>query len=442
MKKDKKKLYALAHHDHLTQLPNRLLLKQQLDEFIARARRSDKQVAVVFIDLDHFKVINDAMGHTAGDELLIQVASCLKNAVRQEDVVARLGGDEFIVGIENVENTLQISHFVEHLQQQLNSITVLRNRQVRVSASFGIAMFPFDGDDVLKLIRNADTAMYRAKANGRHSFEFYTQDLTEHAIHRMALETDLSFGISNNQLYLEYQPQVRITDGKILGLEALVRWMHPVLGKLAPDRFISLAEETGQIESLGEWVLLQACSQAQSWREQGLFSGCMSVNVSGRQLQKGTLPAMVSKVLEQTGFSANYLELELTESSVMDKTEFAIDQLQALKTLGVSLAIDDFGTGYSSLSYLKKLPIHRLKIDKSFISDIPNNTQDMAISEAIIVMTEKLGLSVIAEGVEQVAQAEFLLNHGCEQAQGYWYSRPCIAASLSPLLRKGCIQPD
>jgi len=435
IKHSEQQLFELAHHDHLTQLPNRLLLKKNLEQFMGRASRAETQFAVVFIDLDHFKLINDAMGHSAGDELLKKVAQVLKSSVRKEDVVARLGGDEFILAIENVDTSLGLSRFVEHIQRQLSRINELRNQEIRVSASFGIAMYPLDGKDVATLIRNADTAMYRAKANGRHGFEFYTSDLTQSAINRMALETDLSHAIELEQLVLHYQPQVEMQSGNIIGVEALIRWLHPEYGLLSPDKFIPLAEETGQIEDVGQWVIATACAQAREWQLTHNFFGRMSVNVSGKQLQKGLLPDIVSRTLQDTGLEGHYLELELTESSVMQKTEFAVRQFNQLRQLGVSLAIDDFGTGYSSLSYLKRLPIDKLKIDKSFISDIPADGHDMAITQAIIVMAASLKLNVIAEGVEQQEQIDFLQQHGCQLAQGYLYSKPCPAEEIGALIQ-------
>ena len=439
LKESERKLYDLAHHDPLTALPNRLLLEQQLSQAISRAKRHHSSVAVLFLDLDNFKFINDALGHAAGDKLLCRVADTLGGAIREEDMVARIGGDEFVIIATDFRQPLDIAAVAQHILDKVNRRLTIDDREIQVSASLGIAVYPRDGEDVATLIRNADSAMYRAKATGRKNYQFYTRELTRQAIARMSLEADLHKALENDEFSLHYQPQVNLHNQQIIGLEALIRWHHPQHGAIPPDRFIPLAEETGLITAIGRWVLEQACRQARQWLDAGLAFGTVSVNVAGQQIQQGKLVDTVHQALTAISLPACYLELEVTEGFVMQQPEYSIDQLQQLRELGVTLAIDDFGTGYSSLSYLKKLPIDRLKIDKSFVSDIPDDSNDTAITEAIIVMAERLGLSVIAEGVETEAQAAFLMQHGCHDAQGYLFSRPRPAGELTPLLLAGCL---
>ena len=357
LKESERKLYDLAHHDPLTTLPNRLLLEQQLSQALSRARRHQSCVAVLFLDLDNFKFINDALGHAAGDKLLCRVANTLRDAIREEDMVARIGGDEFIVIATDVRQPLDVAAIAQHLLDNINRRITIDDREIQVSASLGVAVYPRDGDDVATLIRNADSAMYRAKATGRKNYQFYTRELTRQAIARMSLEADLHKALEHDEFTLHYQPQVSLHNQEFIGLEALIRWHHPQHGAIAPDRFIPLAEETGLIIAIGQWVLEQACRQARCWLDEGLAFGTMSVNVAGQQIQQGKLVHTVRQALATTGLPACYLELEVTEGFIMQQPEFSIDQLQQLRELGITLAIDDFGTGYSSLSYLKKLPI-------------------------------------------------------------------------------------
>ena len=427
-------LYQLAHHDALTGLPNRLLLTEQLEQAIARAQRQETMVAVIFVDLDNFKFINDSLGHSAGDQLLKTAADTLKASVRTEDNVARIGGDEFILTMEGITHVENVAHVADHVLHKITQRFRLQERDIRVSASLGVAIYPQDGEDPDTLIKNADAAMYRAKQAGRQNYQFYTEELTQQAFERMQLETDLHQALNEGAFSLHYQPQIDLHTGRIIGLEALIRWQHPRHGMIPPDKFIPLAEETGLIDPLSDWVLHNACLQIRQWLDEGLKIDTIAVNISTRQIQKEGLIDMVRNALSTSGLPAHHLELEVTEGCIMQHTEFAITQLEQLRNLGVNLAIDDFGTGYSSLSYLKSLPIHRLKIDKSFVSDIPGDQNDTAITEAIIAMAERLELNVIAEGVETKAQADFLKTQGCYEAQGYLFSKPLDSQATRQLL--------
>jgi len=436
IKKSEDMLYQLAHHDTLTGLPNRLLLDERLDQALLHARRRKRHVAVVFIDLDNFKFVNDAMGHSVGDKLLKQVAGILSETVRADDTVARIGGDEFLLVLGDIGNPANVASVVEKLLKKINSKVTLDGQDVRVSASMGVAVYPNDGDNKSTLIRNADAAMYRAKSSGKANFQFYTEQLTRNAIERMSLEADLHDAIKNNELHIYYQPQVNLLTGTVTAVEALLRWFHPKLGLIPPDKFIPLAEEIGLIEEIGTWVLRNSCQQFKQWLDAGLELDTLAVNISNRQLHKGNLPTVVGQVLSETQLAANHLELEITESMLLEDPDLAIEQLGELNMLGATIAIDDFGTGYSSLSYLKKLPIHKLKIDKSFIKDVPGSDNDNAITETVIAMSERLGLDVIAEGVEQEDQEKFLLDNGCFNVQGYYYCKPVAAHELAKFVRE------
>ncbi len=434
IKQSQEKLDHLAHHDPLTGLPNRLLLNERLEQAILRSNRLGHQLVVIFLDLDRFKHINDSLGHLVGDKLLLEAAQRFTGVVRQDDTVARIGGDEFVLLLENAHDSRDVSVIAEKIIRVFKPPFVLDDHEVSVTASLGICLYPDDGEDGHSLLRNADAAMYRAKENGRDDYHFYTQELTKNAFERVLLENSLRQAISNDEFYLVYQPQICLQERKIIGLEALIRWKHPQLGVISPAKFIPVAEEAGLIHAIGRWVMLTACQQGVEWLQQGLDFGRVAINVAGPQIKRGGLVQEVESAMQQTGLDARYIELEVTETFIMQRAEYAIAELHELRKMGITLAIDDFGTGYSSLSYLKALPIHKLKIDQSFVRDIPEDSNDMAIADAIIAMGRSLDLTVIAEGIETPAQAKFLLNSGCNEGQGYLYSKPLPIEELNLLL--------
>ena len=424
IKHSKEQLDHLAHHDALTGLPNRMLLTKHIEQAIKRAVRYDSKFTIILLDLDRFKHINDSLGHLVGDQLLQEVAAKLLQSVSDDDTVARIGGDEFVVLMEGIGSTEDISVAIDRITMCFTEPFVLKGHEIQVYASFGICLYPQDGEGSTTLLRNADAAMYRAKEEGGNAYHFYSEELTHKAFERILLESNLRRALDQNELYLLYQPQVNLITKQVIGVEALIRWQHPELGLIPPSRFIPLAEESGLIQTIGIWVLRAACVQGARWIQQGIEFGVIGVNVAGPQIQRGNLPYVVECILEETGFPAERLGLEITEGFIMQRVESAITQLNQLRELEVTLSIDDFGTGYSSLSYLKQLPIHKLKIDQSFVKDIPENHNDSAISNAIIAMGTSLGLTVLAEGVETEDQAKFLETNGCKEAQGYLYSEP------------------
>ncbi|MRW92780.1 EAL domain-containing protein [Duganella sp. FT80W] len=422
-KESQEKLDHLAHHDPLTALPNRLLFNDRLQHALQRASRDGEQLALLFIDLDRFKNVNDTLGHHIGDELLKQVAKALQDRLREGDTLARLGGDEFIVLLENIDNQYGASLVAEKLVQMFEQPFMVAGHELFVTCSVGISLFPDDAADLNMLIRNADVAMYQAKARGRNGFSFYAPSMTGEGVERLRLETFLRRSIEKDEIFLNYQPQVEIDTGRLIGVEALVRWNHPELGLIPPIRFIPLAEDTGFINQLGKWVLHEACRQMVRWQQAGLHVPKIAVNLSAKQFERGSIVNMVADILSDTGLEPQRLQLEVTESVIMN-TGDAMVFINDLHSIGVALAIDDFGTGYSSLAYLKQLPVQTLKIDRSFIKDISTDVNDEAIAIAIIQLGKSMNLSVIAEGVETDEQAAFLLRHGCNLAQGYLYSRP------------------
>jgi diguanylate cyclase (GGDEF)-like protein/PAS domain S-box-containing protein len=429
VKESQDKLDHLAHHDALTALPNRLLFHDRLQHALARAAREEQQLAVLFIDLDRFKNVNDTLGHHVGDELLKQVARALSARLRDGDTLARLGGDEFIVLLENVDGEYGARLVADKLVAMFEQPFTVSDYELFVTCSVGVSLFPRDGLDLNLLVRNADVAMYQAKARGRNGYQFYAASMNGEGVERLRLESLLRRAIDKNEISLAYQPQVEIDSGRMIGVEALVRWHNPELGQVSPARFIPLAEDIGFISQLGKWVLAEACRQMVVWQEAGLEVPKVAVNLSVRQFERGGIAAMVGDVLDETGLAPQRLQLEVTESVIMN-TGDALVYINDLRRIGVGLAIDDFGTGYSSLAYLKQLPVQTLKIDRSFIKDISTDANDEAIAIAIIQLGKSLNLSVIAEGVENEEQAAFLLRHGCTRAQGYLYSRPVTAAQI------------
>ena len=420
-----------AHHDSLTGLPNRMLFEARLRHALEEARQESLQGAVLFIDLDRFKHINDSLGHPVGDLLLKSIALRLKNQLRDIDTVARLGGDEFIILLPGLHAFRDAEQVAQKLLGCFNQPFKVDTQELFISASIGISLYPEDGDDVASLIKHADAAMYRSKARGRNRIERYTRDLTFQATERVAMERELRRAIEQNQLQLYYQPKRSLRDQSLVGAEALLRWHHPEFGEIAPDRFIPLAEETGLIIPLGDWVLEQACRQMQQWHNQHAPFGPLSVNLTGIQLRQPHLLQRIASLLEDHQLPASLLQLEITESFIMNQAEEALSLLHQLKALGVHLAIDDFGTGYSSLSSLKRLPVDTLKIDRSFVSDLPDDANDAAITRAIIALGRSMQLTVIAEGVETKSQELFLAAEGCEQIQGFVISRPIPADAFA-----------
>ena len=436
LKESENQLEYLAHHDPLTELPNRLLFIARVDHALEQARRDGSYVAVLFIDLDLFKHINDSMGHPVGDALLQRVATRIRQHLRDEDTVARLGGDEFTVLLEHLPDTGKAGEIASKLTDCFGQSFEVEESSLHVTASIGISIFPGDGETTDTLLRNADAAMYQAKEKGRNGYQYYTQEMTSMAVNRVLMENRLRQALQQNQFVVYYQPKLSLVDGQVIGSEALIRWRHPEMGLVSPDSFIPLAEDNGLIVPMGAWILEAACRQLRTWQEKGLDPGVMAVNLSGQQLQRGDLVATVRQALASSGIAAASLELEITESFIMDQAEQAIEVLRELRQLGVNLSIDDFGTGYSSLSYLKQLPIDTLKIDRSFVRDIPQDPNDEAITRAIIALAENLQLGVIAEGVETEEQAAFLRREGCQFGQGYLYSPPIPADEFEAYLRQ------
>ncbi|MDN4060009.1 EAL domain-containing protein [Massilia sp. YIM B02769] len=423
LKESQEQLDFLAHHDPLTSLPNRLLFQDRLLHAIGRAAREAQQLAVMFVDLDRFKNVNDTLGHQVGDQLLKEVASALHGRLREGDTLARLGGDEFVVLLEHVDGQYGATQVAQKLVALFEQPFMVSNHELFVTGSIGIALYPQDAQDANLLIRHADVAMYGVKSRGRNGYQFYSPAMDGEGVERLRMEALLRRAIERHEIFLHYQPQVEIDSGRLIGVEALVRWHHPELGAVSPARFIPMAEDSGFINQLGEWVLNEACRQMGRWDALGLQVPKMAVNLSVRQVERGAMAPLVARVLGETGLAPRRLQLEVTESVIMN-TGDAAAFIGELHGLGVGLAIDDFGTGYSSLAYLKQLPVDVLKIDRSFIKDIPADADDEAIAIAIIQLGKSMNLSVIAEGVENEQQAAFLLRHGCTRAQGFLYGRP------------------
>lgn len=434
IKQSESQLEHLAHHDPLTDLPNRLMLLSSLEHAVARARHSGKRGAALFIDLDRFKNVNESLGHPAGDELLVLVARRLRAHVSDAELLARLGGDEFVLLLDEVPDPETAASMAETLIAQFEEPFELSGgRQVYVGASIGISIFPDDGEDPNALIQHADAALHQAKESGRGTYRFYSEALTRAADERLDMEAQMRRAIERSEFVLHYQPLVSLVDGRIGGVEALLRWQHPTKGLVLPNEFIALAEETGLIVPLGEWVLRTACAQGQEWITTGVVFDTISVNISPRQLWSD-IHRRVGAVLEETGFPADMLELEITESALLEQGSEAAVRLNALKELGVRLAIDDFGTGYSSLAYLTRLPIDTLKVDQSFVRNIPDDRPSMEVTAGIIALAKSLNLDVLAEGVETEEQLDFLRRHGCDRAQGYLFSRPLPRGDIAAML--------
>jgi diguanylate cyclase (GGDEF)-like protein/PAS domain S-box-containing protein len=430
----------LAYYDILTGLPNRTLFQDRLTKALAGARRENCKLALFFLDLDGFKIINDSLGHSIGDLLLQEVAARLKNWGREQDTVARLGGDEFLITLTQVRSETDVAIAAERLMDVMTTAFVVQGHSLNVSCSIGVSIFPEHGTDCETLVKNADAAMYGAKDRGRNNFRFFAEDMNVHALERLSLERSLRFALERKEMFLVYQPQMDVATGRIIGLEALLRWQHPELGLVPPDKFIRIAENSGLIVPIGEWVLRTACGQAQKWQDDGLSAVSVAVNVSAVQFRQQGFCDLVGRVLQETGLSPQYLELELTESLLLANADVTLSVLKELKSMGLTLAIDDFGTGYSSFSYLRQFQVSKIKIDRLFIRDVTVNPDDAAITSAIISMAKGLKLRVIAEGVENEAQMSFLRAHLCDEIQGYYFSKPlavhCVADKLHATVKQ------
>jgi diguanylate cyclase (GGDEF)-like protein/PAS domain S-box-containing protein len=425
----------LATHDELTALPNRTLFGEMLHATLENARRYQHKFALFFIDLDRFKTINDSLGHDAGDALLKEVATRLKHTLRSSDLVARMSGDEFVVLLPEIVNEKEVAAVAQKILSALIKPLYLAGQECCVTASIGICLYPSDAQTEEGMLKNADIAMYRAKENGKNNFQFYSENMKTQSLERLALETSMRRALERGEFYLHYQPKLDLKSGKINGVEALLRWQHPDLGSVAPNQFIPLAEETGLIIQMGKWVLKTACRQNMTWQRAGLPPVCLAVNLSARQFNDRALLDDIAAALAESGMPAHLLELELTESMVIQNQEYAINVLGALKKMGVKLALDDFGIGYSSLAQIKNYPFDTLKVDRSFIRNLPANTEDGAITDAIIAIGKTLSMTVVAEGVETIEQENFLREHACDQTQGFYFSRPVAPDEFADFLR-------
>ncbi len=426
-----------AYYDTLTDLPNRHLFYDALQHTIARAKRHERLASLLLLDLDGFKNINNTLGHSAGDLLLQTTADRLKACTRKSDVIARLGGDEFAVILSEVKHVDDGARVAKKLLTALSEPFDINSQELFITTSIGISFYPLDGADLDSIVKSAEIAMYRAKREGKNNYQFYNLSMEASALQRLALESNLRKAIDQNKMTLHYQPQVETTTGKIIGVEALLRWFDDDAGMISPATFIPLAEETGLIIPLGEWVLRSACTQNKTWQDAGLPPVRVAVNLSLRQFRDKKLTANIAKALNETGLRPDWLGLEITEGSAMQDADYTVDTLQELKNMGVQLAIDDFGTGYSSLSYLKRFPLDKLKIDRSFVKGIPNDKGDAAIVTALVTLSHNLGMKVIAEGVENGGQLAFLRTLGCNELQGFMFSKAVGAEAVPPMLQNG-----
>lgn len=454
LKRQEDRLRYLAYYDPLTSLPNRRSFNEQLNRILKRCRRHKTSAALLFIDLDHFKRINDSIGHGRGDRLLVEIAKRLTVELREDDAInyysdnsaeedqmdsateiARLGGDEFTVVLSDINDVMQVERVAKRILNTLSEPIALQSHNPVVTPSVGIAIFPQDGEDPDTLVRNADTAMYAAKAQGRACYRFYDEAMNALAVEQLKMEEELRDAMSNHELELRYQPQVDTTSGEVVSMEALVRWKHPTRGMVSPLAFIPVAERTGQIIELGEWVMGEVARHCQYWDSMGLKAFRVCINISPLQFNQSDLPESIGKFLQRSGMDPKRLELELTESAIMTDAQTNIEKLQQLKSLGLELAVDDFGTGYSSLSYLKRFPIDTLKIDQSFVADL-DSPDGGAIVDAIIALSKTLNLRVIAEGIEEKEQLDYLVQRGCDLLQGYYFSRPIYPEDVPDMLRQ------
>jgi diguanylate cyclase (GGDEF)-like protein len=411
----------------------------RLTTALASARRRGEKIALLFIDLDRFKNINDSLGHSTGDLLLQEVAVRLKTWAREQDTVSRLGGDEFVVLLNSIKDVADAAIVAERILKAISAECVIQGHFLSISCSLGISIFPDHGSDVETLLKHVDASMYCAKESGRNNFKFFMPNMNEQIVERLTMENNLRQALERNELRLAYQPQMEIASGKLIGFEALIRWQHPEMGLVSPDKFIRVAENSGLIVPIGEWVMKTACTQLREWQDEGLFSDPVpvAVNVSAVQFRQEGFRDLVGEVIQSTGLDPQYLELELTESVLLTNADVMLSSLRELKAMGIKLSIDDFGTGYSSLNYLRQFPVSKLKIDRSFVQHVAVNPDDAAITGTIINMAKSLNLRVIAEGVESEEQMSFLREHHCDEIQGYYFSKPLCAQEFADRLRSG-----
>ena len=425
-----RKIRHLAYHDALTGLPNRTLFMDRIDQAISRAHRESGKFAILYIDIDHFKVINDSMGHAAGDHLLNIVSQRLTDVLRKTDTIARLGGDEFTIIIEDLEEAESVVLVAKNILAALDKPIEIFEKEVHISGSIGVALYPQDGESFGTLLKNSDTAMYRAKELGRQTFQFYEHEMSLKVMQRLELENQIRFALKNEEFVVYYQPKIDLVSGQVRGMEALVRWQHPEKGLIAPNEFIPLAEETGLIIQLDEWVMRTACKQFKKWEAAGCPIKNLSVNISARHFKEGGLLKHCNKVIEDTEILPEYIEIELTESALVDNYNSAKETLNKIHEMGIQIALDDFGTGYASMSYLKEFPFDTVKLDRSFVQGVPEDVEDAAIVKAMIQLAEALNLNMVAEGVETELQKYFLTDHGCAYGQGYLWSKPVEATEF------------
>jgi len=435
LKRQTEEMEYLAYHDALTGLSNRPLFLDRLNHAIKTATRNGKKIAVLFIDLDRFKEINDSLGHRHGDEVLREVGDRLKRCVRDSDTLARLGGDEFTMILENIHENTDVLDIINKMMVEMHQPITIEMHTFYITLSIGISIYPDDGGTADTLLKHADAAMYKAKEEGRNTYQFYAEEMTEKAFERIVMETSLRQALEHEDFVVYYQPQIDASTGKPFGMESLIRWKHGNMGLVSPARFIPLAEETGLIVEMDRWLMRRAMRELKGWYEEGLNPGVLSMNLSMKQLRSKDFLDVLRAMIEETGCKAEWISLEITESQVMINPELSIDVLRQISALGIQLAIDDFGTGYSSLSYLKRLPIDKLKIDRSFIKDIPFDSDDTAIVSAIIALAKSMHLEIIAEGVESTEQRDFLLANGCSKIQGYLYAKPMPAENMRNFLK-------
>jgi len=431
LQESEERLRFLAYHDVLTELPNRAFLLERLSDMLGEAVRHGEKTALLFIDLDYFKLVNDSLGHAVGDIVLKSIAERLLKAARQQDIVSRLGGDEFVVVLRNIKHSSDAGMAADRIKNLVAEEICVEHRRLINACSIGISVFPDDGGNAEALIKNADAAVYAAKENGRNKWQFFTREMNHKALERLTLENAMRRALAENQLYVEYQPQLELRTGRVVGAEALLRWRHPELGQVAPSRFIPVAENTGEIVRIGEWVLKTACAQAKQWQRKGASPLIMAVNVSAVQFRHPAFLDTVQEVLKQSRLNPEQLELEVTESQLMENPEVMMVLLRQLRQLGPGLAIDDFGVGYCGLSYLRQFQFSRLKIDQSFVRSVLVDSRDAALTAAIVNMARVLKMKVIAECVETVEQMKLLQEIGCQEIQGYYFSRPVSAAEFA-----------